>query len=138
MTPWTVAHQPLLSLWFFRQEYWSGLLFPPQGVSQPWDSTMSSVSLSLQVNSLSTEPIVKPKLSLKQLFLIGRCFFKDSISFHFLAPLSLRTLESSVSGYAQGHCTRIPRAKMAQITFIHPFSCHTSLFGKEGWEMPWK
>ena len=27
-TPWTLAHQPLLSVGFYRQEYWSGLLFP--------------------------------------------------------------------------------------------------------------
>ena len=25
-TPWTVAHQPLLSMGFSKQEYWSGLL----------------------------------------------------------------------------------------------------------------
>ena len=30
-TPWTVAHQVPLSLAFPRQEYWSGLLFPPPG-----------------------------------------------------------------------------------------------------------
>ena len=28
-TPWTVAHQAPLSTGFSRQEYWSGLLFPP-------------------------------------------------------------------------------------------------------------
>ena len=28
MTPWTVAHQALLSMGFSRQEYWSGLPFP--------------------------------------------------------------------------------------------------------------
>ena len=28
-TPWTVAHQAPLSMWFSRQEYWSGLLCPP-------------------------------------------------------------------------------------------------------------
>ena len=28
-TPWAVAHQALLSMWFFRQEYWSGLPLPP-------------------------------------------------------------------------------------------------------------
>ena len=27
-TPWTVAHQALLSMGFSRQEYWSGLPFP--------------------------------------------------------------------------------------------------------------
>ena len=29
MTPWTIAHQAPLSLEFPRQEYWSGLPFPP-------------------------------------------------------------------------------------------------------------
>ena len=28
-TTWTVAHPGLLSTEFFRQEYWSGLSFPP-------------------------------------------------------------------------------------------------------------
>ena len=31
MTPWTVVHQALLSLGFSRQEYWSGLPYPPPG-----------------------------------------------------------------------------------------------------------
>ena len=30
-TPWTVAHQPPLSMEFSRHEYWSGLPFPPPG-----------------------------------------------------------------------------------------------------------
>ena len=30
-TPWTVAHQAPLAMEFFRQEYWSGLLFPTPG-----------------------------------------------------------------------------------------------------------
>ena len=30
-TPWTVAHQAPLFMGFSRQEYWSGLPFPPQG-----------------------------------------------------------------------------------------------------------
>ena len=29
VTPWTVAHQASLSMGFFKQEYWSGLPFPP-------------------------------------------------------------------------------------------------------------
>jgi len=29
--PWTIAHQPPLSVDFFRQEYWNGLPFPPPG-----------------------------------------------------------------------------------------------------------
>ena len=31
VTPWTVTHQAPLSMGFSRQEYWSGLLFPPPG-----------------------------------------------------------------------------------------------------------
>ena len=31
-TPWTVAHQPPLSMAFSRQEYWSALPFPLQGI----------------------------------------------------------------------------------------------------------
>ena len=31
VTPWTVAHQALLSMGFPRQEQWSGLLFPSPG-----------------------------------------------------------------------------------------------------------
>ena len=30
-TPWTVAHQAPPSVGFSRQEYWSGLPFPPPG-----------------------------------------------------------------------------------------------------------
>ena len=31
VTPWTVTSQAPLSMWFPRQEYWSGLSFPPPG-----------------------------------------------------------------------------------------------------------
>ena len=31
VTPWTVAHQVPLFMGFHRQEYWSGLPFPPPG-----------------------------------------------------------------------------------------------------------
>ena len=30
-TPWTVAHQPPLSMGFSREEYWSGFSCPPPG-----------------------------------------------------------------------------------------------------------
>ena len=31
VTLWAVAHQVLLSMGFSRQEYWSGIPFPPPG-----------------------------------------------------------------------------------------------------------
>ena len=43
VTPWTVARQAPLSMKISRQEYWSGLLFPPLGESsQPRDRTCIS------------------------------------------------------------------------------------------------
>ena len=53
-TPWTVAHQTLLSMGFSRQEYWNELPFPspgdlPDPGIEPW-------SPALQVNSLPSEP----------------------------------------------------------------------------------
>ena len=53
VTPWTVAHQALLSMYFSRQEYWSGLPFPSLG-DLP-DPRIGATSLSLlhwQVDSL--------------------------------------------------------------------------------------
>ena len=47
-TPWTGARQALLSMGFFRQEYWSGLPFPLAGdLSDPGIETMSLTSPAL-------------------------------------------------------------------------------------------
>ena len=40
-TPWTIAHQALLSMGFSRQEYWSGLPFPPPRIFSIQDRTVS-------------------------------------------------------------------------------------------------
>ena len=58
-TPWTVAHQAPLSMGFSSQEYWSGLPIPPPGdLPKPKIKPRSPV---LQVDSLPSEPPVKPK-----------------------------------------------------------------------------
>ena len=41
LTPWTVAYQAPLSMEFSRQEYWSGLPFPPPRIF-PRDQTWVS------------------------------------------------------------------------------------------------
>ena len=52
-TPWIVAQQALLSMGFFRQEYWSGLPFPSPGdISDPGIEPRSP---ALQVDALSSE-----------------------------------------------------------------------------------
>ena len=58
MTPWTTAHMALLSMEFFRQEYWSGLPFPSPG-DLP-DPGMEPGSPALQADSLPSEPPGKP------------------------------------------------------------------------------
>ena len=56
--PWTADFQALLSLGFSRQEYWSGLPFPPLGnLPNPGTGPESS---ALQADSLPTEPPGKP------------------------------------------------------------------------------
>ena len=54
--PWTVAAGLLCPWDFFRQEYWSGLPFPPPGdLPDPRIKPTSPVSPTLQVDSLPTE-----------------------------------------------------------------------------------
>ena len=53
VTPWTVARKALLSMGFFRQEYWSGLSFPSPGdLPNPGIEPRSP---AFQANSLPTE-----------------------------------------------------------------------------------
>ena len=55
-TPWTVAHQPPLSMGFPRQQYSSGLPFPSPGdLPNPGIEPRSP---ALQVDSLPAEPQV--------------------------------------------------------------------------------
>ena len=60
VTPWTVANQALLSMEFYRQEYWSGLSIPSPG-DLP-DSGIEPGSPALQEDSLLSEPPGKPQI----------------------------------------------------------------------------
>ena len=54
VTLWTVDRQAPLSMGFFRQEYWSGLPFPPSGgLPDPGIKPVYSASPSPQVDALS-------------------------------------------------------------------------------------
>ena len=64
-TLWTVACQAPLSMGFSRQEYWSGLPFPPPGdLPDLTLEPMSPASSALQLNFFPTEAMRKPILSL--------------------------------------------------------------------------
>ena len=58
MTPWTAASHAHLSMGFSRQEYWSGLSFPPSG-DLP-DPGIDLTSPALQADSLLSEPRWRP------------------------------------------------------------------------------
>ena len=63
-TPWTVALQAPLSMGFSRQEYWSGLPYPP-----PEDLPKLGIkprSPALQTDSSLSEPPEKPRLSIEK------------------------------------------------------------------------
>ena len=59
-TPWTVDRQAPLSLGFSRQEYWSGLPFPPPGdLPDPGIKPTSLVPSALAGRFFATEPLGK-------------------------------------------------------------------------------
>ena len=58
VTPWTAAVQASLSMGLSRQEYWSGLPFPPPG-DLP-DPGIQPGSVEFQADSLPSEPPRKP------------------------------------------------------------------------------
>ena len=56
-TPWTGALQAPLSMGFSRQEYWSGLSFPPPGdLPNPGIEPVSPVSPAWAGRLFTTEP----------------------------------------------------------------------------------
>ena len=60
-TPWTVAHQTTLSMGLPRQEYWSGLPFPPAG-DLP-DPGIKPEFLAMAGGFFTTEPPGEPRRS---------------------------------------------------------------------------
>ena len=58
----TVAHQAPLSMGFSRQEYWSGLLYPPLGdLPNPGIEPRASGIFRITGGFFSTEPVGKPQ-----------------------------------------------------------------------------
>ena len=72
-TPWTVAQQALLSVGLSRQEYWSGLPFPPQGeLPNPGIEPESAVSPALALHFLPLSHLRSPQHSLQLYYIISR------------------------------------------------------------------
>ena len=91
-TPWTVAHQALLSVGFSRQEYWSGFPCPPPG-DVP-DLGIEPRSPSLWTDSLSSLShfVVQQRLSQRCKSTILQFFekqLKSHLCFAHSSPFSL-------------------------------------------------
>ena len=74
--PWTVGHQAPLSMGFSRQEYWTGLPFPPPG-DLP-DPGIEPASPALAGRFSITALLGKP---VSFLYILN--YFKFSIKYHF-------------------------------------------------------
>ena len=87
VTPWTVAHQALLSMGFTRQEYWSGWPFPSLGdLPNPGTKPMSLTSPALSGGFLPLAPPGKPILKETSQFLGGTLITSDLIPLQKSAP----------------------------------------------------
>ena len=77
---WTAAHQAPLSMGFSRQEYWSGLPFPPpRDLPNLRIKPESPLSLSLQVDSLPAETLGKLVLCSRTLLFIHLIYIYNSL-----------------------------------------------------------
>ena len=63
-TPWTVAYQVPLSMGFCRQEYWSGLSFPPSRGSSQGLNPCFLCLLHWQVDSLTLYHLGSPRIGI--------------------------------------------------------------------------
>ena len=58
-TPWTETHKAPVSMEFLREEYWSGLLFPPTGaLSDPGIEPRSLAFPALAGGFFAAKPVV--------------------------------------------------------------------------------
>ena len=90
VTLWTVAHQAPLSIGFFRQEYWSGLPWPPPGdLPNPGIEPTSPVALALAGRFFTTSAIWEALL-----YTLGLPIQTYTLLLHPLPHLCLLTVPS--------------------------------------------
>ena len=71
--PWTVALQAPLSMEFSRQEYWSGLPFPPPGnLPDPGIEPVSTVSPALAGRIFTTSTTREALMLIKEYCLVPK------------------------------------------------------------------
>ena len=98
VTPWTVAHQAPLSMEFSRQEYWSGLPFPPPGdLPYPGTEPVSLMSPALADSFLKTSASWEAHMIVKNIINIDEAIMQPknlnvNVSFIYLYTLDYSML----------------------------------------------
>ena len=112
---WTVNHQASLSMGFHRQEYWSGLPFPPPGFFPPQESNPCPLCLlHWQMDSLPSSHLGNPRsgLPFTVCYFLSNFCFVVRISFPGFYPFASFQLGETV-------CT-------FKLNFKHDLVCETS------------
>ena len=128
MTPCTVAHQPLLSMKFSRQEYWSELPFlTPGDFPDPRTEPLSPVSPALGGRFFTAEPCEKPIPSVCISWMQSTSFFLLNIlnigytcGFLFIQCLYSITVISLCDAQI------VPKLDGGNPFILVPMSCHTT------------
>ena len=120
VTPWTVAYQAPLSIWFSRQEHWSGLPCPPPGDPPTQGSNPPLLCLlHWQVGSLLLAPPGTP-LQVIQLSFAVEC--KKAIGEGNGTPLQYYCLENPMDGGAWwGTVHGVAKSQMRLCNFTFTF-----------------
>ena len=80
-TPWTVAHQTLLSFRFPRQEYWSGFPFPSPGdLPDPGIKSKSPALAGVFVFFFSPQPLIYQESPGIELYCMGKTLWETEIT----------------------------------------------------------
>ena len=106
-SPRTVAHQAPLSMGFFRQEYWSGLPFPPPGDLPDPGTEPASLEFSALECSLPLLSSGKPVTDCERNFLLNvhAEYFTMKIGFAFrtLVQFSRSVVSDSLPPHESQH-----------------------------------
>jgi len=110
VTPRTVAHQTLLSLGFPRQEYWSGLPFPPPG--DLLNPGIRPACPALAGGLFTTEPPGKPwkRANHTLVFYCSNCSSDMYVAIHCGLSLPLEAFSTLVTqaSFFLGHSSPLP------------------------------
>ena len=131
--PWTVACQAPLSVGFSRQEYWSGLPFPPGDLPDPGIKPPSPASLTLPADSVLPGHLGSLEISYEWSHMIcGLCVW--------FLPFSI-LFSSFVASLVAQRLKRLPAVQETQVPSLgreDPLEKEMAPdFNTLAWKIPW-